>query len=255
MDNIVLCITEGERLDPRILNHLKRVFGMENIKIFPICLNIYNLYKKLSENDAFDCSFIDTFSLIKEICKQQEQSNNRDLINIQRIQVSEIFLFFDLDAHDNLAITYPQCIHNMIELFNDETGNGKLYINYPMVESYKHPIENQVEIIDIYSKNHYKHQVSSICSKKLEQIPRLNEDDWLNILLPHLQSVNFLSNGIFSVPNNYSDTIIFTQKDIYTNQKSKYIDPHSKVVVLSSFVLFLLEYFGETFFSKIKSKV
>lgn len=253
MDNeyIVLFITEGENLDKRILNRVQSLFYPgQKVKIFPICLNIYNLYSKMTKYDDFGTEFIDVFSVIQEIAKEQKSSNNPELLALKRNQVSEIFLFFDYDGHDTLVSTYPTCIENMFELFSNETENGKLYINYPMVESYKHPIQDNIEVINIYTDTHYKTHVSSICDKRLEQIQRLNKNDWLNLFLPHLKSTNFLHHQIFDLPNCYDDTKVMTQETIYHYQKEKYISPNQQVMVLSSFSWFLLEYLGEKLFSE-----
>lgn len=248
-EDIVLLITEGEKLDKRILNQVQSFFyPSQQVKIFPICLNIYNLYSKIIKDDDFGTEFIDVFSVIQEIAKEQKNSNNPELLALKRNQVSEIFLFFDYDGYDTLATRYTECIDQMLEIFCNETENGKLYINYPMVESYKHPIQDSIEVIDIYTDTHYKTHVSSICNKKLEQMHKLNKNDWLNLFLPHLKSTNFLLHQIFDLPNCYNDTKVMTQETIYQHQKEKYISPSKKVMVLSSFSWFLLEYLGENLF-------
>lgn len=52
----------------------------------------------------------------------------------------------------------------MIEIFNNETENGKLYISYPMVEALKHLLKNKVEIenyiVKIKENNNYKNFIS-----------------------------------------------------------------------------------------------
>lgn len=50
---------------------------------------------------------------------------------------TEIFLFFDYDFQESRLTLEENNRHigEMLEYFNDETENGKLYINYPMVES------------------------------------------------------------------------------------------------------------------------
>ena len=247
--DIVLLITEGEKLDIRILNQVKKSFlPNQNIKIFPICLNIYTLYQKMSRHDDFGTEFIDVFSIIKEIIKEQESSNNEEFFALKRNQISEVFLFFDYDGHDTLVERYPHCIEEMLELFDDETGNGKLYINYPMVESYKHPIDNRIEILDIFPEIHYKEFVASICDKKFENVNKLNKTDWLTLFLPHLKSTNDLFCKEFSLPKHYVDTQTMTQISIYQKQKEQYVNPDRKIMVLSSFSWFLLEYLGENLF-------
>lgn len=252
MDNqdIVLLITEGEKLDKRILNQVQSVFlPNQKVNIFPICLNIYNLYSKMIENDDFGTEFIDVFSVIQAIAKEQESSNNPELLALKRNQVSEIFLFFDYDGHDTLTPIHQTCVEDMFELFSDETENGKLYINYPMVESYKHPIQNNIEIIDIFTDTHYKTHVAKICDKKIENISKLRErNDWFNVFYPHIKSSNYLFNNKFSFPQNYSEACKISQEEIYKKQKEKYIKPSKKIMVLSSFSWFLLEYLGETLF-------
>lgn len=247
-ENIVLCITEGEKLDPRILNYLKNLFFSKKIKVFPICLNIYNLYKKLTEDISFGAEFIDTFVMIKEISKGQQSSYNEELLLLQRDQISEIFLFFDYDGHDTLVDKYPGCLYDMLSLFNNETEHGKLYISYPMIESYKHPIDTTNNIINIYSNTHYKTFVSEICDKKLNNIAKLSREDWLNISILHIKSTNHLFNNSFDFPDSHSDTIKMTQEEIY-NKQQKYI-VNQKISVINAFPWFLLEYLGDAFFQE-----
>lgn len=251
--DIILFLTEGERLDPRILNIIRKEFlPKQNIKIFPICLNIYNLYQEILQNSN-DFEQIDIFAVIKEICKKQKSSDNPELQAIRRNQVSSIYLFFDYDGHDTLAPYYPNCLSEMLDFFNNETENGKLYINYPMVESYKHPLNNRVELVDICPQNnHYKNQVSKICNKKYEQVTKMTKLDWLNLFLPHLKSTCHLFYDRFSLTEDYYQIGQMTQDEIYNLQQVKYITKMKKVMVLSSFSWFLLDYFGEKLFCEWK---
>lgn len=248
--DVVLLITEGEKLDIRILRRIKVLFfPNEDVRIFPICLNIYNLYKKIIEY-SIDDEYPKIFNIIKEIIQEQPASNNFDFLALNRKHISQIFLFFDFDGHDNLVEKYPNCINEMLTLFNNETGNGKLYINYPMIESYKHPIKNKVEILDIFTEVHYKTFVAGVCNKNLENIGKLNKSDWLELFLPHLKSTNDLFHQEFKLPSHYSETQIISQPSIYAKQKEKYIEPNKQIMVLSSFSWFLLEYLGENLFNQ-----
>lgn len=250
--DIILLITEGEKLDINILKKVKDLFFKnKNVKIFPVCLDIYNLYQKMTRNDDFGTEFMDTLIAIKEICKEQENSNSPELLLLQRNEISEMFLFFDYDGHSSLAKKYPNCINEMLTLFSDETGNGKLYINYPMVESYKHLIQNKIEVVDIFPKEHYKTFVAKKenCIKKAEQLTKLSKKDWLELFLPHLKSTNDLLHQEFKLPSHYSETQIMSQSSIYAKQKEKYIEPNEQIMVLSSFSWFLLEYLGKDLFN------
>ena len=55
---------------------------------------------------------------------------------------SQIFLFFDYDFQNRLGTQKVNGIlDEMLDFFSDETENGKLYINYPMIESLKYTKE------------------------------------------------------------------------------------------------------------------
>lgn len=48
---------------------------------------------------------------------------------------AEIYLFFDYDLHHHLqSDEINRRLQEMLVMFDDETTNGKLYINYPMIE-------------------------------------------------------------------------------------------------------------------------
>ena len=55
---------------------------------------------------------------------------------------SQVFLFFDYDFQNRMGTERLDIIlKDMLDYFNDETGCGKLYVNYPMVESLKYTKE------------------------------------------------------------------------------------------------------------------
>ena len=54
---------------------------------------------------------------------------------------SEIYLFFDYDFQ-NTNLTLEEMnrrLQEMLEMFDDETDNGKLYINYPWLNQLSVP--------------------------------------------------------------------------------------------------------------------
>ena len=55
---------------------------------------------------------------------------------------SQVFLFFDYDFQNRIgAQKVNNILDEMLDFFDDETENGKLYINYPMIESLKYTKE------------------------------------------------------------------------------------------------------------------
>lgn len=254
---IVLCILEGKKPDKAIFNQLKSIFFKDrDVEFFYIGISIYGLYNKiLSYKNDIGIDFIDIFPIIKQIITEQRNEKEfggfDEFLKLKQNNISEIFLFFDYDGQDkNNYIKNPNTIDKMLEFFNNETTYGKLYVNYPMVESYKHRISNKIEVVAIKNNTHYKTFVASICDKRLEQIGKIDRNDWLILFLSHLKSTNDLFHQEFKLPSHYSETQIMSQSSIYAKQKEKYIEPNKQIMVLSSFSWFLLEYLGEKLFNE-----
>ena len=87
------------------------------------------LWKQLKADD-FDIDVI-------EVLRESNDEIKKQLTGLSRDDFSEVYLFFDYDAHQtNLGKTVNEdVIHQMLESFDNETENGKLYISYPMVEA------------------------------------------------------------------------------------------------------------------------
>ncbi len=213
------------------------------VEIYSYGTNIYQLYMELQGEDDEDDKFLDVYPTLKNCVVDK---NNKSL-EYERDDISDIYLFFDLDAHDN---TFPfddrlKIISDMIEFFDNSTDNGLLCISYPMFEAYKHPIHNKA-IIDIFINEkykNYKNYVSMICEKQLNQIQKFTKLEWDQLLINHLININDFIFDNNQLPISYSEDD-FTQDKIYQNQLEKHISPNQQVRVISPFCLFLLDFLG-----------
>ena len=125
-------IVEGEAREPQVIDNISRVFfkhGNFKIITLPAGENIYMLWKKLKADD-FDTDII-------EVLRESNKKIREQLKGLSRDDFSEVFLFFDYDVHQtNLGKSDDgDVINQMLESFDNETENGKLYISYPMVEA------------------------------------------------------------------------------------------------------------------------
>lgn len=132
-ENIAI-IVEGDARELVIVNNLNSVFFNNNQQIkviqFPAGQNIYILWKQLKEDD-FDTDII-------EIVREYDDNAKEILEGLSRDDFSEVYLFFDYDAHQNNlgnGIESGSILEQMLSRFDNETDNGKLYISYPMVEA------------------------------------------------------------------------------------------------------------------------
>ena len=81
----------------------------------------------------------------------------------------------------------------------------------------------------------------------------LTKGNWLFIISENLKRCLFLLEITNINYEIYSNMI--NQESIFNKQLDKYISKEEKVLVLSAFPFFLIEYFGEEFFSLVVSWV
>lgn len=129
MSKKILAIVEGEKKEPQLLNRLFDTYK-ERRQIVSYGANLYDLYERIRSYYGDDLEDWDFLLFLRE----QEVDEEKKKIFDDRY--TDIFLVFDFDPQDNRFS--PTAIQTMMTYFNDSTSNGRLYINYPMVESCIH---------------------------------------------------------------------------------------------------------------------
>ena len=235
-------VFEGEQTEKIIFDSLKQYFLNENTNTIVYgfhCGEIYSLYHKL-----YNDGDLELFPLLKE----KLQAKNIELQDIKRDEVSEIYLFFDYDGHASAGDDIK--LESMLESFNNETVNGKLYISYPMVEAIQHlkqDIDFKTTLAN--SSKDYKRIASNNCDECYADLENLNltHDDWNIIINEHCKKLNFIMINNFDFPSN-----LFEQKDLLAKQIVLKEQNDNKVSVLSSFPIMLMDYYGVT---KLQEKI
>lgn len=134
---MILFIFEGANREPKIFESIEATyFAMPrdgNRVVFTYNTNIYGLYSHMrrigSGADIVDC------------IKARSTNPDAEIMSYRSEDFAETYLFFDYDFHHHPSgqpLNLEENIHKvltMAQYFNDETGNGKLYVNYPMIES------------------------------------------------------------------------------------------------------------------------
>lgn len=230
MSNI-LFVFEGENTEDKLVNSLEKHFFKDKTLIkCAFCAEIYQLHRAISTD-----ADLDTFSLLKEI-----PINKETLSEYSRDDFAEIYLFFDYDGHSTLAD--DNSLVQMLEMFSEETGTGKLFISYPMVESLKH-LSSKIDfkLLKVSAKKNirYKKIVGSECDNEYLHFSKYSKETWKIIVENHLNKMNYIVNDLFDFPNNN-----YTQSEIFKNQIEKYINIDSTVGVLSGFPVFVFDYYG-----------
>lgn len=125
----ILVLVEGAHTDVRLMEHLFRIYALDaDYEVIPYNTNIYVLY-----NDMFRDSDPDSMDLIQVLKARERNPDNRKLLDAQ---YTDILLIFDLDPQDSGFS--DEKILSMMLYFSESSDMGKLYINYPMVESFYH---------------------------------------------------------------------------------------------------------------------
>ena len=254
---MILFVFEGKKREPDIFKTLEFLFFPKGQTI--VCSfgnNIYELYRQLEKLGSAG----DIVSLLREQNKKNPDTPFGEAVNTS--DFSEVYLFFDYDFQNkNQTLEQMnQQLSEMLERFDDETDNGKLYINYPMIEALrytktlpdKHFKDYSVTRSDCHDKGFkdMAQQFSAygsldfivldlrkvLSQKKVSAILQ----NWRLLEEQNVVKANYLCNGECVSPSN-KDSI--SQKRIFEAQLSKFVIPKDEVSVLSAFPLFKYEYF------------
>lgn len=264
---MILFVFEGKD-DKAYFESIKRLFFPEKSDTF-VCTynsNIYSLYSKLKAHDALKGLLeVDTVSVLKGILLEK---GDHTLENIREDEVSEIYMFFDYDFQESGGTLEEnnKKLQAMLNFFKDETENGLLFINYPMVESLRYTKElpdNNYWTYTVTRKKcqeeNFKHQVHefSYYDGNLEYLiltvkPADDEDkilekremvkrNWFHLIVMNVSKANYICNGKNVVPDEVNNQI-----EIFDSQLAKYVETEEcKVAILNAFPIFMYNYFGK----------
>ena len=170
---------------------------------------------------------------------------------------SQVFLFFDYDFQNKMGTQkVNNILYEMLDFFNDETENGKLYINYPMIESLKYTKEmpdaeywKYVATRHECAKHLFKGNAERFAYAQAKAFRFINlaktrreivMSNWEKLKIQNVCKANYLVFGSNTIPLEKS---IINQKSIFEAQKEKYVDSNEMVSILNSFPIFLYDYF------------
>lgn len=249
MNKQILVILEGKKPDLAIINKISTLLNLELSVQIIFGANIYELYRSIYDDEFTkieDLSFgINTFDLIKESDSETFKNHNYAILqNYTAQDFAFIYLFFDFDPWSATKLRPLPIIKNMLNLFNEPTEQGKLYINYPSIESFNHITDNFQDLYYQYQAggDSYKKVAGSYSTefKQYSQIKKINCRNLLELIQLHLQKANFICNNDFVLPNDITE---IEQVDIFDKQFIFY-SQEQKTYVLSSIPIFLFEMYG-----------
>lgn len=259
---MILLVFEGQKEEPKIMATIKSLFFKEEDQL--LCsygTDTYTLWKDVlshSEN-GYDA---DVFTIVKE---RMHTRGDYSLDKYDSHQIDSIYLFFDFDPQTSLGLdTLIPAIKSIVNTFNNPMEQGEIYISYPMVEAlYCENIINDKEFISSVVTIEDCHSFKTWARKYDFDLKRDNlllmtnkdgiitEDpdevrlsglkkSWLSLISMNSIKANAICNDDFSNP---SYVLNIRQDKIFDHQISDYVEKSNTVAILSSFPLFLFEYF------------
>ena len=245
----ILVITEGGRTEPKFFEQLISVYGV-NAKVFPIEGNIYKLYKKMQEYH-FLCDVKDA------LAELPIQNTDKEIL---KETFTYTYLIFDCDAHhtdipdkekplETIIKENFRRLQEMASYFTNETDPsiGKLYINYPMMESYKDcdaffDEAYKERTVDICDFVRYKSIITrkKIANVRMDRYTRENFDDLTRM---NVYKLNYIRRDLWDAVS-YDTYMELSEASEIVLSEAQFCDATHQVQVLNTALFLLLDYYG-----------
>lgn len=229
----ILVVTEGIKDEPQVFKKLSEIFGLSsNIEIVSYGTNIHQLIYALEKESNLED--VDIQLLLREI--ERKRSKSPDEIQKLNDNYTDKIFIFDLDAHDSGYDSSK--LFRLLEAMNDSTGDlGKLFINYPMWESYYFSNTDTDQLH--FPANSRKGQFKELAHKR---------EEW------KLYNKNLLDDGryksLVNVQAKKYEIILGREYDgesgidLYQHQT---VDiSKNQIAIINSSVLFFIDYLGKS---------
>lgn len=232
----LLFITEGEIDEPKFIEKFfKKCISNVEYSIYSYSTTIHTLAKLIFNQQGQ----IDADLDIKNVLKEQEKDPM--MRRILDKDYTDIVLVFDFEPHCDSPEF--QKVGKMLEYFNDSSNMGKLYINYPMMQSYKHLKrfpdndfkDRKVETMDATNYKKIVNKESEYKNLKLYNFPLC-----MQVIGYHLKKANYIITHQYELMNR-ENFINLNYAKIYNierehNEKEQWVD------VLNTFLFFIIEF-------------
>lgn len=247
-EKYIATIIEGSDFEKRIIKSIRTNFFSGKDKTSYIIIpvpsrgTIYQLWNELKKDEYLD---------VIELMKDYNEKAQKILEDYDRNSFSEVYLFFDYDAHHN-NLSYDEetddVLLKMLTFFDNETENGKLYISYPMGEAVR---DCKIGLCESFSGSCYydkmigrEYKTLSSNNNPLSHISQLTQNRWADFINTYRGRLSCLfdEKSLLSLPRC---------KDISTTDIFQKQSESEKIIVLSAFSEFLIDYFTEEYINEL----
>ena len=242
----ILFIVEGEQDELKFLKRMiKTCYPSIKHEFYSYKTTLHTLAQVLEKDyPSFEEDNID----IRLVLRSMENDKDKKLILSQKYH--DIYLVFDFEPqHDNLHF---DTIRRMLEYFQSSSDTGKLYLNYPMIQSYKHitvlpdPIFSfrTIELKDIYQ---YKKIVGE--ESIITDLNASSYNTFVSLGVHHIKKVNYLLTGKNELPS-VSEYLAISHLDIF-DVECNLLKERKVVSILNTSLFIFIDFKPESFFREV----
>lgn len=239
----ILLIVEGPEDEVKFYKSLfQNCFRKQEYKIIAYHTTIHILAQELYINfPAFEEEQIDIRLVLSSLTDCDRKKN------LLRQNYSDIFLVFDFDPHHDHP--HFDTVRRMLTYFSDSTAQGKLYLNYPMMQSYKHfsnlpDNDFSSRSVTIEQIREYKRLVGAI--SRFTDLNKYDYNLFYSLAVHHLRKVKYLLCGEYSLPT-YEEYLSFDLTKVYDYELSLF-KTSQEVSVVNTCILMLCDFAPDRFF-------
>ena len=231
---------EGARKELKLINKLKELFLPQEITITSYGTSLYQLYNKLEEYCEFNFEDLDVLLALKA----HETDDEKKAIFDEKY--TDVLLIFDFDPQDN-GFDIAK-ISKLMNHFNDSTEHGKLYINYPMVESFYHLSKvKEIQVDENFANNKFtlkelqehKYKSRAISEGTDLDIGRMSKEMVENIMCQQACKANYILEEKYQVLYDYSQEKML----MILEKQNKLLEQTGEAYVLNTCSFFVLEFY------------
>lgn len=244
---MILFVFEGGKAEPMVFDSLAKLFLTgEDVRVVTCEHDLPTLFSRLKKND---------YDLFRSLPLKENGIEIPEDVRMDTF-FSQIFLFFDYDFHNRIGVErVNEILEEMLEYFDDETENGKLYVNYPMIEALKYTKEmpdreycGYVVSRAVCADHEFKGLAETFAYAGAKQYRFLDlaktpadevRHNWSLLSDQNVRKANWLITGVVSMPLEKS---VINQAAIFEAQRVKFVEASDSVSILNSFPIFVYEY-------------
>ncbi|MBR6395293.1 MAG: hypothetical protein IKS13_10830 [Ruminococcus sp.] len=265
----ILLLVEGKSTEVNLFSRIIDCFPEIDIKkdnIIVYNTNLFALNQSLIKEfgNEWNEEEIDFLSFLKSSPNTKGQITNlknyTSGVDISDFKFTDIFLIFDYERQDPLFDTNR--IKKMLSFWNESTENGLLYINYPMIEAYKHLkaplpdigyLSKKCTCPMLFSKENKKNKYKQVVGNEssFTDLNNYTRELFRNFVIHNLCKASTITKGTTdisdSIAKQYWENIDYNEildvENFYSNSKE-----YGFVYVLATCLFFIPEYNSKLIF-------